>query len=167
VRAEQTCARAWPQRASARPRSTPALRLLYPTIPLPIPAWRLLRKRPGRSGPAVSPSPSSSPQCRRRPLYASGTGRATSTAARTSRASTCVVQGVPPRQGCRPGCADRRRPGRRAADPDPVEVWKLRIEADRFCRCGISHFRPVRADHGPIGSALRCLRNTPRLRLMK
>jgi hypothetical protein len=45
-----------------------------------------------------------------------------------------------------PGCADRRRPGRRAADPDPVEVWKLRIEANRFCRCGISHFRPVRAD---------------------
>jgi len=33
-----------------------------------------------------------------------------------------------------------------------------------FCRCGISHFRPVRVDRGMIGSALRCLLNTPRLR---
>jgi hypothetical protein len=43
------------------------------------------------------------------------------------------------------GRADRRRPGRRAADRDPVAVRQLRLSADRFCRYGFSHFRPVRA----------------------
>ena len=90
-------ARVLTSRGLGTAKETPALRLLFPAIPLPIPALEapyagalagLVRQlaKPVRFAP-----------CPRRPPCASGTGRATSTAARTSR---------PPRR--------RRRPHRAA-----------------------------------------------------
>jgi hypothetical protein len=54
--------------------------------------------------------------------------------------SCCSNGGLPPKLCCKPTGV----------------VRQLRLAADRFRRCGISHFRPVRVDSGMIGSSFRC-----------
>jgi hypothetical protein len=58
---------------------------------------------------------------------------------------------------CRPGGADRWRPGRRAADRDALAVWPLWLAGDRLCLCGISRLRPIRTDREMVG----CVNGSP------